>query len=465
MSLKATLVMFILCFLFLPNPTLTADVVPGHWEKVDAQRSGTQLTVVLKHGEQIDCVLKEVESDALVVQTYSAQAKIPKSDVARVEAAKDRGRESSLLFQHASQPQRKDKTGKRAAPTGPFASSYGENIEPPVFTKIKHVVPHPDHQFLIHNRLWKDDPDIPPVGDKSKEQEARLLLGDHQLEIYEIQTRVSLRTIQYSIIDFAEYSKSRHLRAGIQVHPDFEQVFAKLNFFERKHWLILHLQLEGDSGLISHAVEQLAEQSECVHFAVLQLDKNNFNSTIRLLERKAGIKVLRVPRKEKLWPWQSVWQRMKQWPQKRIIPRQTHLPTGPGSPAPVVSPYNLGLSSIWQTYGQGLYNNPDQKRNAEQLRPDRWRDGVILDPLDVALGRAREEYLEKTERTNQKIHPTELYNFSEFARTSEEELCLACLSGLNLPSDKLFHRLERLKYQPQEDQVLGEKQKDKNLGN
>ncbi len=174
------------------------------------------------------------------------------------------------------------------------------------FTRVKYVRPDPSHEFLIHTRLWKENSDIPPVGDKFVQIDVRLLLADDHLEIHGAEFGRPLTNVQYSIIDFAEYTRSKHPRPGAIIDPDFARVAEAIGLFEKKHWLILHLQLEGDSGLISHGAEQLAER-RCVHFEVLQLDKRNADSVIAELEAKADIKVLRVPRKAKPWPLQWVW--------------------------------------------------------------------------------------------------------------------------------------------------------------
>ena len=72
-----------------------------------------------------------------------------------------------------------------------------------------------------------------------------MLLVDNQLEIHDVRTQELLKTVRYTIIDLAEYTQSRHPRFGVYVSPMLERVFEKLAF-EKKHWLILHLQLEGD---------------------------------------------------------------------------------------------------------------------------------------------------------------------------------------------------------------------------
>ena len=88
MMLKARLLGLTICFLLLPDSTLLqAGVIPGRWEKVDAQTPGTGLTVIMKSGDRFDCAFKELQMDTLVVETSSGERRIPKVDIQRLETS------------------------------------------------------------------------------------------------------------------------------------------------------------------------------------------------------------------------------------------------------------------------------------------------------------------------------------------------------------------------------------------
>ena len=417
MRLKINLMIFIVTFFFLSTSALLqAGVIPGGWEKMHAQPPGTQMALILKNGDLLNFILKEVDTDTLVVKTDTGEKRIPKVAVVRVEK---RGIESDLLFQHASQPGPKDIPAPLTMPAQLSTLGQGRNSESSIFSKIRYVLPHPDQLFLARHRLWKKFADIAPAGDKYQEIKTRLLLGDNQLEIHDARTEELLKTVRYTIVDFAEYTQSRHPRSGVSVSPMLERVLERLAF-EKKHWLILHLQLEGDSGLISHAAEQLSEQPGCIHFVVLQLDKKNADSIIAELESKAGIKILRVRRQAKPWPWQWYWQAMQWWHDEHWPPE-------------------------WKvrTYGQGFFNNPDQKRTAEELRPDRWRDGVISDELDVALDQAYQDQIQETRKVSQEVASMSGYKFPEFSGFSTDKPCWICpLNPFISPSHRFFRKVE-----------------------
>jgi len=64
---------------------LHADVIPGRWEKVEAQAPGTGLTVIMKSGDRFDCIFEELQMDTLVVDTGAGERRIPKVDIQRLE--------------------------------------------------------------------------------------------------------------------------------------------------------------------------------------------------------------------------------------------------------------------------------------------------------------------------------------------------------------------------------------------
>ena len=67
-----------------------AGVIPGRWEKVDAQSRTAGLQVLLKSGERINCFFKAADSDSLIVaDPVAGERRLPKSAVVRVETIQD----------------------------------------------------------------------------------------------------------------------------------------------------------------------------------------------------------------------------------------------------------------------------------------------------------------------------------------------------------------------------------------
>ncbi len=76
----------VVCLLLLFHSVLLhADVIPGRWEKVEAQAPGTGLTVMMKSGDRFDCAFEELQMDTLVVETGAGERRIPKVDIQRLE--------------------------------------------------------------------------------------------------------------------------------------------------------------------------------------------------------------------------------------------------------------------------------------------------------------------------------------------------------------------------------------------
>jgi hypothetical protein len=75
----------ILTLACLITTSLQAQVIPGRWEKVEAQKQGTELTVIMKSGDRFDCNFEELQMDTLVVETGAGEQRIPKVDVQRLE--------------------------------------------------------------------------------------------------------------------------------------------------------------------------------------------------------------------------------------------------------------------------------------------------------------------------------------------------------------------------------------------
>ncbi len=72
-------------FILISSSLLNAQVVPGRWEKVEAQKQGTVLTVIMKSGDRFDCTFEDLQMDTLVVETGAGEQRIPKVDVQRLE--------------------------------------------------------------------------------------------------------------------------------------------------------------------------------------------------------------------------------------------------------------------------------------------------------------------------------------------------------------------------------------------
>ena len=76
------------CLLLLFHSVLLhADVIPGRWEKVEAQKQGTVLTVIMKSGDRFDCTFEDLQMDTLVVETGAGEQRIPKVDIQRLETS------------------------------------------------------------------------------------------------------------------------------------------------------------------------------------------------------------------------------------------------------------------------------------------------------------------------------------------------------------------------------------------
>ncbi len=68
--------------------SLHAGVIPGRWEKLDGQPSGTRMLVTLKSGERMDCALKSSGPfDLTLVDQTGAERTFPKSEVRKIMSA------------------------------------------------------------------------------------------------------------------------------------------------------------------------------------------------------------------------------------------------------------------------------------------------------------------------------------------------------------------------------------------
>ena len=58
-----------------------AQGIPGRWEKVEALKRGSPITVGLKNGDRLGGQFEELSPSELVLRTNSAQAAIPRADI------------------------------------------------------------------------------------------------------------------------------------------------------------------------------------------------------------------------------------------------------------------------------------------------------------------------------------------------------------------------------------------------
>lgn len=67
--MKTTTLTIVLGWVLLTSPSLSADVVPGRWDKVEELEVGSQIIVFLQQGDRLECELLEVTGEYLVVLT------------------------------------------------------------------------------------------------------------------------------------------------------------------------------------------------------------------------------------------------------------------------------------------------------------------------------------------------------------------------------------------------------------
>ncbi len=61
-----------------------AQGIPGRWEKVEALKLGSPITVELKNGDRLGGQFEGLSPSELLLRTNSAQAAIPRSDIQRI---------------------------------------------------------------------------------------------------------------------------------------------------------------------------------------------------------------------------------------------------------------------------------------------------------------------------------------------------------------------------------------------
>jgi hypothetical protein len=79
---------------------LHADIVPGRWDKLESQPSGTQIVIWLKSGERLEVTSKNsTDNDVTVVPFGGGELRTAKPDVQKVESEKyqDSNKEGTLI--------------------------------------------------------------------------------------------------------------------------------------------------------------------------------------------------------------------------------------------------------------------------------------------------------------------------------------------------------------------------------
>jgi len=96
----ARVLVYGVCLLLLFHSALLhAQVIPGRWEKVEAQKQGTELTLILHSGEQVYGLLEEVTTDTvIVIEEGGGQRSITKLSVHQVDTTQiDSTRNGTLI--------------------------------------------------------------------------------------------------------------------------------------------------------------------------------------------------------------------------------------------------------------------------------------------------------------------------------------------------------------------------------
>ncbi len=72
----------VMVLVLLSLVSLQAGVIPGRWEKLDGQPSGTRMLVTLNSGERMDCALSSSGAlDLTVTDQTGTERVLPKSEV------------------------------------------------------------------------------------------------------------------------------------------------------------------------------------------------------------------------------------------------------------------------------------------------------------------------------------------------------------------------------------------------
>jgi len=96
----ARVLVYSVCLLLLFHSALLHDqVIPGRWEKVEAQKQGTELALILHSGEPVYGLLEEVTTDTvIVIEESGGQRSVTKVSIHRVETTRiDSTRSGTLI--------------------------------------------------------------------------------------------------------------------------------------------------------------------------------------------------------------------------------------------------------------------------------------------------------------------------------------------------------------------------------
>ncbi len=78
----------VMVLVLLSLVSLQAGVIPGRWEKLDGQPSGTRMLVTLNSGERMDCALSSSGAlDLTVTDQTGTERVLPKSEVRKIVSA------------------------------------------------------------------------------------------------------------------------------------------------------------------------------------------------------------------------------------------------------------------------------------------------------------------------------------------------------------------------------------------
>ena len=89
MSPKNVITVFVV--VLITTTSLQAMVIPGRWEKVAAEKTGSKIIVTLKTGDLMECNFVSLSTDSLVVSTPDGEEReYSKDNVARITTASKR---------------------------------------------------------------------------------------------------------------------------------------------------------------------------------------------------------------------------------------------------------------------------------------------------------------------------------------------------------------------------------------
>ncbi len=91
-TMKSCRIQFLTLLLagLIAQPT-HAEVIPGRWEKVSDLDLGTPITVELKNGDRVEGDFEGLSASDVDLETHSARAVIPKTDVQTIATQKKGG--------------------------------------------------------------------------------------------------------------------------------------------------------------------------------------------------------------------------------------------------------------------------------------------------------------------------------------------------------------------------------------